>query len=113
LIWTRSVGEVETKDGKAVALAGAFQNMSARKAADAEHLAGVELTRDFYDNAPCGCCSPGPISASLFATGPDPVAPAGRPEEVSLVESVADVMSARDGDRFGEASSCTAPCGWT
>ena len=60
LIWTRSVGEVETKDGRAVALAGAFQDISARKAAEAEHLAAVEQTRDFYDNAPCGYYSLGP-----------------------------------------------------
>lgn len=60
LIWTRSVGEVEMKDGRAVALAGAFQDTSARKAAEAEHLAAVELTRNFYDNAPCGYYSLGP-----------------------------------------------------
>ncbi|MFZ2987940.1 ATP-binding protein [Ideonella sp.] len=60
LIWTRSVGEVETKDGKAVALAGAFQDISARKIAEAENLAAVELTRNFYDNAPCGYYSLGP-----------------------------------------------------
>lgn len=45
LIWTRSVGDVEIKDGKAVALAGAFQDISARKATEAERLAAVELTR--------------------------------------------------------------------
>lgn len=60
LIWTRSVGEVEIKDGRAVALAGAFQDISARKATEAERLAAVELTRTFYDNAPCGNYSLGP-----------------------------------------------------
>ena len=60
LIWTRSVGELETQDGLAVALVGAFQDISARKAAEAEQLAAVELNCDFYDNAPCGYYSLGP-----------------------------------------------------
>lgn len=60
LIWTRSVGEVETENGKTVAIVGAFQDVSARKAAEAERLAAVELNRDFYENAPCGYYSLSP-----------------------------------------------------
>lgn len=53
-IWTRSLGETEFIDGKVVALAGAFQDITARKDAEAQHRADADAMRDFYDHAPFG-----------------------------------------------------------
>jgi len=58
--WVRSVGEIEYENGVAVALAGAFQDISERKLADLQIARSVEETKTYYDNAPCGYYSLGP-----------------------------------------------------
>jgi diguanylate cyclase (GGDEF)-like protein/PAS domain S-box-containing protein len=58
-IWTRSIGEAEHLDGKVVAIAGAFQDITQRKNAEAEQQASLEATKIFYDDAPCGYYSIG------------------------------------------------------
>lgn len=60
LKWVRSVGEMEYIDGTAVALAGAFQDVTDRKNAEAQIAQSLEETKAYYDNAPCCYYSLGP-----------------------------------------------------
>ena len=52
-IWVRSVGEVEILDGKAVALIGAFQDVTARRALEADVQANSELVATVIEHLPC------------------------------------------------------------
>ena len=53
-IWTRSVGAVEFKDGRAARLVGAFQDITERKLLDLQLTAALAEAHDLYNNAPCG-----------------------------------------------------------
>ena len=53
-IWVRAVGEAEFADGKPVRLIGAFQDITARRALEAELRAKNELVNSIIENLPCG-----------------------------------------------------------
>jgi len=53
-IWVRAVGEAEFADGKPVRLIGAFQDITARRALEAELRAKNELVNSIIQNLPCG-----------------------------------------------------------
>ena len=53
-IWVRALGEAETVDGRPVRLVGALQDISARRALEAELRAKNELVNTVLENLPCG-----------------------------------------------------------
>ena len=53
-IWVRAIGEVETHEGKAVRLVGAFQDITARRALEAELRTKNEVMSSILENLPCG-----------------------------------------------------------
>jgi PAS domain S-box-containing protein len=53
-IWVRAVGEAEFADGHPVRLLGAFQDITARRALEAELRAKNELVNSVIENLPCG-----------------------------------------------------------
>ena len=53
-IWVRAMGEAEFADGKPVRLIGAFQDITARRALEAELRAKNELVNSIIENLPCG-----------------------------------------------------------
>lgn len=61
-IWVRSVGEAERQAGSATRVFGAFQDVTARRAAEAEIQASRERLRRLYDDTPA-------LLASVDATG--------------------------------------------
>lgn len=52
LIWTRALGEVDFEDNKPVRLAGAFQDISARRQVEEALLESRQLLRVLYDATP-------------------------------------------------------------
>ena len=53
-IWVRAVGEAEFVDGKPTRLVGAFQDVTARRALEAELRRSNEVMRSVLENLPCG-----------------------------------------------------------
>jgi len=53
-IWVRTLGEAEMVDGKPVRLLGAFQDITARRALEAELRAKNELVNSVLESLPCG-----------------------------------------------------------
>ncbi|MBC7716239.1 MAG: PAS-domain containing protein, partial [Pseudorhodobacter sp.] len=53
-IWVRAMGEVESVNGTPVRLFGAFQDITARRAMEAELRAKNELVNSVLENLPCG-----------------------------------------------------------
>ena len=53
-IWVRAVGEAEFVDGKPVRLFGAFQDITARRALEAELRAKNDLVNTVIESLPCG-----------------------------------------------------------
>ncbi len=53
-IWVRAAGEAEFVDGQPVRLVGAFQDITARRALEAELRAKNELVNSVIENLPCG-----------------------------------------------------------
>ena len=53
-IWVRAVGEVECVDGKPVRIVGALQDITARRAMEAQLRRTNELVTSVIENLPCG-----------------------------------------------------------
>ncbi|MDH4390003.1 MAG: CHASE domain-containing protein, partial [Aquabacterium sp.] len=53
-IWVRAVGEAEFADGQVVRLLGAFQDVTNRRALEAELRAKNDLVTSIIENLPCG-----------------------------------------------------------
>ena len=53
-VWVRVIGEVESDDGVPVRLVGALQDVTERRALDAELRRGHELMAGILENLPCG-----------------------------------------------------------
>ena len=53
-IWVRAVGEAEFVDGQPVRLVGAFQDITARRALEAELRAKNDLVNSVIESLPCG-----------------------------------------------------------
>ncbi len=53
-IWVRALGEAENADGKPVRLVGAIQDITARRALEAELRSKNELVNSVLENLPCG-----------------------------------------------------------
>ena len=53
-IWVRSVGELETADGRPVRLVGTFQDITARHQLEAEVRRNSEILTSVVENLPCG-----------------------------------------------------------
>ena len=53
-IWVRAVGQVDVVDGTPVRMFGAFQDITARRALEAELRAKNELVNSVIENLPCG-----------------------------------------------------------
>ena len=53
-LWVRALGEAEYEDGRPVRLVGALQDVTARRAMEAELRHGDAVKRSILDNLPCG-----------------------------------------------------------
>ena len=53
-LWVRALGEVEYEDGRPVRLVGALQDVTARRAMEAELRHSDAVKRSILDNLPCG-----------------------------------------------------------